>query len=94
MNNMIILFVMHLYQFSFHFRDETKRFIIAFRKSRTKKTKIIQIANIQIVNTNFVEIDDSKNNKWIIKKYLRTINKSFNVFYVLTNCNKFDKKFF
>ena len=63
MNNMIILFVMHLYQFSFHFRDEAKRFIIASRKSRTKKTEIIQIANTQIVNTNFVEIDDSKNNK-------------------------------
>ena len=41
MNNMIILFVMHLYQFLFHFRDETKRFIIVFRKSRTKKTTII-----------------------------------------------------
>ena len=39
-NNIIILFVMHLYQFSFYFRDESKRFIIVFRKSRTKK-KII-----------------------------------------------------
>ena len=94
MNNMIILSVMHLYQLSFHFRDETKRLIIAFRKSRTKKTEIIQIANTQIVNTNLVEIDDSKNNKWITKKYLRTINESFNVFYVFTSCNKSDKKNF
>ena len=62
-NNMIILFVMYLYQFSFHFRDEIKRFIIVFRKSRTKKKIIIQIANVQIVNINFVEIDNNKNNK-------------------------------
>ena len=63
MNNMIILFVMHLYQLSSHFRDETKRLIIVSRKSRTKKAKIIQIANIQVVNTNLVEIDENKNNK-------------------------------
>ena len=43
MNNMITLSIMHLYQLSFYFRDEFKRFIIVFRKSRTKKVKIVQI---------------------------------------------------
>ena len=94
MNNMIILSIMHLYQLSFKFRDEFKRFIIAFRKSRMKKMKIVQIANVQIINANFVKIDENKNHKWIIKKYLRTINELFNVFYVFINCNKFDKKKF
>ena len=92
MNNMITLPAMHLYQLSSHFRDETKRLIIVSRKSRTKKATITQTADTQIANTNLVEIDDSKNNKWITKKYLRTINESFNVFYVFTSCNKSDKK--
>ena len=51
MNNMIILSIMHLYQLSSYFRDEFKRLIIAFRKSRTKKMKIVQIADVQAINT-------------------------------------------
>ena len=94
MNNTFTLSIMHLYQISSHFRDEIKRLIIAIRKSRTKKEKIAQIANVQAINANFIAIDENRNIKWITKDYLRIINESFSVFYVLINCNKFDKKNF
>ena len=94
MNNTFTLSIMHLYQISFHFRDEIRRLIIAIRKSRTKKEKTVQIANAQAINANFIAIDENKNIKWITKNYLRIINESFNVFYVFISCNKFDKKTF
>ena len=63
MNNTFTLSVMHLYQISSHFRDEIKRLITAIRKSRTKKEKIAQIADVQAINANFIAVDENRNIK-------------------------------
>ena len=47
LNQTIILSTLHLFQLFFHFRDETKRFINAFRKFRKKKIEKINQTTVK-----------------------------------------------
>ena len=72
----ITLSALHLFQLSSHLRDETKRLINAFRKSRKKKVEKINQAKTSVFKINFASVRSNKNKRvqWIVKKYYETMN--------------------
>ena len=63
MRQTITLLTLHLFQLFFHFRDETKRFINAFRKSRKKKIEKINQTKTSIFKINFTFVRSNKNKR-------------------------------
>ena len=59
----ITLSTLHLFQIFFHFRDETKRLINAFRKFRKKKTKKINQTSTSRFKINFTFVRSNKNKR-------------------------------
>lgn len=63
LNQMITLLTLHLYQLFSYYRDETKRFINAFRKFRKKKIDKINQTTISIFKINFIFVRSNKNKR-------------------------------
>ena len=63
MKQTITLSTLHLFQLFFHLRDETKRLINAFRKSRKKKIEKINQAKTSIFKINFTFVRLNKNKR-------------------------------
>ena len=95
MKQTITLSTLHLFQLFSHLRDETKRLINAFRKSRKKKVEKINQAKTSIFKINFTSVRSNKNKRvqWVIKKYYETMNVINSAYEMLCILYKNSKSF-
>ena len=101
LNQTITLSTLHLFQLFSHLRDETKRLINAFRKSRKKKIEKINQTTTSMFKVNFTFVRSNKNKRvqWIVKKYyeiVKIINNAYRIlciFYKDSKSSRIDLSF-